>query len=137
MRDSQHLPGNRRRYRVDVSHVGLAVIIDCDLHRAFHDNGKIDRNRRRPCEPHKTDGGQPCDYTPPQALRPACTHAQSRVLRTATRSSRLMRSRTTKAEKRAATIPLPLASAYLECSTISRARITSPATWAFRSPDRT
>src|SRR6516165_10167359 len=111
MRDSQDLPGNRCRYRVDVSHVGLAVIIDRDLHWAFRDNGKIDRNRRRPCEPYKADDGQPCGHTPQQALRPACTHAQSRVLRTATRSSRLMRSRTTRDEKRAATITIPLASA--------------------------
>src|SRR5262249_51505667 len=111
MRDSQDLPGNRYRHRVDVSHVGLAVIVDRDFHRAFRDDGKIDRNRRRPCEPHETGDGEPRNDTPQQALRPVCTHAQSRVLRTATRSSWLMRSRTIRADKRAATITIPLASA--------------------------
>src|SRR6516164_384058 len=111
MRDSQHLPGKRRRDGIDMTHFGLAIIVDRNFHRSFRDRSNVDGKRRGPCEPYEAGDNEPRNCGPQDALRPVPMHSQSRVLRTATRSSRLMRSRTTRAENKAAISTIPLANA--------------------------
>ena len=62
--DPQDFPGDGGRDRVDMPDLGLAVVIDRELHRFLGHAGKVDRNRTRP--------GKPCEasYTEPQNENP-------------------------------------------------------------------
>src|SRR6516225_8120853 len=111
MGDSQHLRGKRRRDGVDMTHFGLAIIVDRNFHRSFRDRSNVDSKGRRPCEPYEAGNNEPRNCGPQDSLRPVPMHSQSRVLRTATRSSWSMRSRTTRAENKAAVSTIPVANA--------------------------
>jgi hypothetical protein len=50
-RNPQDLAGDRRRDRVDVTSIGLCLVVNRDLRRTFRDAGKINEDRSRPRQP--------------------------------------------------------------------------------------
>src|SRR6516165_9419444 len=110
MRNPQDLADDRRGDDIDMTNVGPGlIIVDRHLHWPPDDCPEVNRDGPRPRQPGNTSGQQHRDDSPPRPHLPVRRHAQSLVLRTATRSSALTRWRTTIAEKTAAPMMIALA----------------------------